>query len=401
MTPLALTPSEARRLAVAAQRLETPPLAPGRADILDTIRQITCVQLDPINAVARSPLLVLFSRLGPRYTTADLEGLLWGDRALFEYWAHCASIVLTDDFPLFQRRMRRKDVGNSAWARRYRAWQDANEPFRQYILDEIALRGPLFADEIEDRAEVSWDSSGWSRGRNVTTMIEGMWIEGELTVTRREGDGFGLRKQWGLLEHQLPGWKDHEPWPRQRVVRRAAERALLALGVARPRDIKNYFTRGEYPGLTKTLADLEAEGRAVPASVGDWPGPWYVHTDTLPILERLRRGEWQPQTVLLSPFDNLIADRVRTELLFDFFYRVEIYVPAAKRQYGYYAMPILHGDQLIGRVDSKMDRKTNELRVNAIHMEPGYALDGDLRAPVEAAVESLATFLNAAPTYGV
>jgi len=131
---------------------------------------------------------------------------------------------------------------------------------------------------------------------------------------------------------------------------------------------------------------------------GDWPGPWHLHRDLLPELERARRGDWQPQTVLLSPFDNLIADRDRSELLFDFHYRIEIYTPAAKRRYGYYVMPILHGDRIIGRVDPRMDRQANRLLINAVHWEPGVEPDGMTRAAVEAAVESLAKFLSAKST---
>ena len=122
-------------------------------------------------------------------------------------------------------------------------------------------------------------------------------------------------------------------------------------------------------------SELLAEGVTVPVVIrdegGDWPGPWYLHRDLLPELERARRDEWQPQTVLLSPFDNLIADRDRTELLFNFFYRSEIYTPAAKRVYGYYVMPILHGERIIGRVDPRMNRQEGRLTVNAVHWEPG------------------------------
>jgi uncharacterized protein YcaQ len=151
--------------------------------------------------------------------------------------------------------------------------------------------------------------------------------------------------------------------------------------------------------LNKALSELVSDGVIRQVVVGDesgeWPGPWYLHNDLLPELERIRRHEWEPQTVLLSPFDNLIADRDRTELLFDFFYRIEIYVPAARRQYGYYVMPILHGDRIIGRVDPKMDRKAGRLIINAVHMEPGIDFKGDTRRAVEDAVESLAAFLGA------
>ncbi len=394
--PLTLSPQEARRLAVAAQRLERPRPNPTRADVLETIRRITCVQIDPINVVARTQLLVLFSRLGV-YDPADLNRLLWDERALFEYWAHAASIVLADDFPLFQPQIerRRTTKGNP----QAEAWLAANAGFRQYILDEIAARGPLFTHEIEDRALVGLGPSVWYGGRAVGPMLEMMWLRGDVTVTQRAGSDYGLKKQWGLLEHQLPGHKDRPPLPRHQAVKAAAERALMALGPARRRDVKSYFIRHSYPGLEKVLAELEAEGRIVPVAVrgedGEWPGPWYVHVENLPLLERVHGGEWRPQTVLLSPFDNLIADRDRTELLFDFLYRIEIYTPAAKRRYGYYNMPILHGDRIIGRVDPRMDRKANRLVVNAVHLEPGVSLDGETRAAVGGAVESLARFLGA------
>jgi uncharacterized protein len=385
-------------LAIAAQGLEAPVANPTRADLLDIIRRITCVQIDPINVVARTQLLVPYSRLGA-YNPAELESLLWDDKALFEYWAHAASIVLTDDFPILQMQMLNRKRSNGVEARRFYEWVDANESFRQWILAEMKHRGPLYAEEIEDRAEVVWPHRGWGSGNHTTMMLEYMWLRGKVTVTRRDGHGYGLKKQWGLMEHQLDGRVDQPPLSPREVSRRAVERALPALGLGRMRDIKHYFTRHNYPDLAKVLAELEDEGRikqvAVRGEEGEWPGPWYIHRDTLPLLERLQTGEWRPQTVLLSPFDNLIADRDRAEWVFDFLYRIEIYVPAAKRQYGYYVMPILHGDQLIGRVDPKMDRQANRLVIHAIHLEPGIKPDAATRRAIEGAIESLADFLGA------
>jgi uncharacterized protein len=386
-------------LAVAAQGLEAPVANPTRADLLDIIRRITCVQIDPINVVARTQLLVPYSRLGPHYDPADLEALLWKDKALFEYWAHAASIVLAEDYPLFQYQMYNRKRSNGAWAQRYYEWLEDNHSFRRFILDELARRGPLFADEIEDRAEVVWPHRGWGHGNHITMMLEHLWVHGRVTVTGRDGNGYGLKKQWGLLTDQLPTWQNHKPLPAREAVRWAVERALPALGVGRLRDIRYYFTRNNYPGLEGVLAELEAEGRIQQVIVrgdnGDWPGSWYVHRDTMPLLARLQAGDWRPQTVLLSPFDNLIADRDRAEWLFDFLYRIEIYVPAAKRQYGYYVMPVLHGDQLIGRVDPKMDRQANRLVIHAIHLEPGIKPDAATRRAIEGAIESLADFLGA------
>lgn len=398
--PLTLTVAEARRLSIIAQHLEAPPAAPTKADLLDTIQRITCLQLDPINVVARTQLLVPFSRLG-QYDPSNLEILLWEDKALFEYFAHAASIVLADDYPIFRPQMHQRKVGSGLWRQRVNEWLEANNLFRQSILDEMAERGPLYAEELTAQvAHVPWGyESDWGSNKDVIFILEAMWLRGDVTVTRRSGNGYGLKKQWGLMEHQV-GSRVHEPPVDQPLlVRRAVERALLALGAAQARDVKHYFTRHSYPGLNKALAELVADGRvqhvAVRSDAGELPGPWYLHNDLLPELERLRRGEWRPQTTLLSPFDNLIADRDRTEWLFDFRYRIEIYTPAAKRQYGYYVMPILHGDRLIGRVDPKMDRQANRLTINAIHLEPGVTFAGETRAAIESAIESLAAFLRA------
>jgi uncharacterized protein YcaQ len=287
------------------------------------------------------------------------------------------------------------------WRQRVRDWQEANRSFQQSLLDELARRGPLYAEEIESRAAVAWPyPSSWGSGNDVGIMLEILWLRGYVTVTARQGNGYGLKKRWGLIEHQVGDRVHVPPADRHTLVRCAAERSLLALGPARLRDVKHYFTRHNYPGLAQALAELLAEGVTVPVVIrddgGDWPGSWYLHHDLLPELERARRDEWRPQTVLLSPFDNLIADRDRTELLFDFRYRIEIYTPAAKRRYGYYIMPILHGERLIGRVDPKMDRQAGRLLINAMHMEPGMALDGETRAAVEKAIDDLASFLGAA-----
>lgn len=399
MTAFTLTAQETRRLAVAAQRLEAPQSNPTKADILDTIRHITCLQLDPINVVARTQLLVLFSRLG-RYDAAVLETLLWEDRKLFEYWAHAASIVLAEDFHIFRPKMVHHKPSKGVWWQQVYEWREANESFQRRILAELAARGPLYAEEFESQSDVPWPfDNRWGGGKDIGIMLDAMWLRGQVTVTRRKGNGYGLKKQWGLMEHQLGG-RVHEPMVEQPLlVRQAVERALRALGPARMRDIKYYFTRGEYPGLPAILKELEAEGVIQRVTLrgrdGELPGPWYLHNDLLPELERLRRDDWRPQTVLLSPFDNLIADRDRTQLLFDFYYRIEIYTPAAKRQYGYYVMPILHGDRLIGRVDPRMDRKTGRFIINALHLEPGVNRDEDTRRAVEGAIESLGAFLGA------
>lgn len=395
---IVISPTEARRLAISSQLLDRSPPLPDAHEMLAVFRQLGCVQIDPINVVARSPLLVLWSRLG-NFDPHLLDELMWDERLLFEYWAHAASIVLVEDFPIHQQQMVNFSRGDNAWAQRVRIWMEINEPFRQYILNEVQQRGPLFAREIEDHSVEPWQSSGWTNTRNVSTMLGLMWEQGDITVTRREGNGFGLKKQWGLLEQHMPQWQDHQAIPRPTAVRQAAQRSLKALGVGTEKHIRNHFIRGSYPGLGEVLEELLADGRIQPVQIQDngqiWPGDWFIHVESLPDLARIRDQSWPSRMVLLSPFDNLIADRDRTETLFDFYYRTEIYTPKAKRKYGYYVLPILFGDRLIGRIDPKMDRKTKTLHLHAVHKEPHAPDSSHIAAELDDAIRRLGRFLGA------
>lgn len=392
MTIRTLTPTTARRLAIARQHLDG---LPRPADqMLDVIRDLGCLQLDPTSAVARSHLLVLWSRLGS-YDRAHLDHLLWHDRQLFEYWAHAASIVLTEDFPIHYDMMSRYNDGDSAWSARSREWLQQNIAFRDHILEELGKRGPLSSKDFEDKSASGWASMGWTSGRNVARMLDFLWTQGQILVRERRGQ----TRYWDLAERCLPDWTPRHALPRREVVRRSAQRALRALGVGRANQIKQHFTRNRYPDLQPVLDELETEGRIQRVKItGEgttWPGVWYIHADDLPLLDRLEAGDWQPRTTLLSPFDNLIADRARTELMFDFEYRIEIYVPKDKRKYGYFVLPILHGDRLIGRIDPLMNRSQGVLNVNAVYAEPDAPQNGDTALAIGSAVEQLAAFLGA------
>jgi uncharacterized protein len=224
-------------------------------------------------------------------------------------------------------------------------------------------------------------------------MLDVLWTQGRIMVAGRQGQ----QRVWDLTERWLPAWAPTRRPPEREVVRLAAQRSLRALGVATARDIDRHFTQGRYPGLAAVLAGLERSGRVERVRLAtdgrERPGPWYVHADDLPLLERLQAGGWRPRTALLSPFDNLIIDRERTERLFGFHYRMEIYVPRAARRFGYYVLPILHGDRLIGRVDPVMDRRRGRLVVNAVHAEPDAP--GAAGPAVAGALEDLAAFLGA------
>lgn len=381
-------------MAVLAQRLAGPRPGPSADGMLEVVRQLGCLQLDPISAVARSHQLVLWSRVG-NYQPADFDALMWERRQLFEYWAHCASIVLTEDYPIHQALMSVYAHGASAWAQRVQTFMAANAGLREHILEALRSRGPLLSRHFEAETIAGWQSSGWTSGRNVSQMLDFLWLSGTIMVAGRPGG----QKAWEPAERFLPEWTPREQWSPDEIVRRAAQKSLRALGVATSGQIKNHFIRGRYPGLKQALDLLETEGRIMRLTIRDeqgaWPGVWYVHADDLVMLEHVQAGVWEPRTRLLSPFDNLVCDRARTELLFDFRFRIEIYVPKAKREYGYYVLPILHGDQLIGRIDPLMDRKAKRLRINAVYAEPHAGADPEAAPAIAQTIEELAVFLGA------
>jgi uncharacterized protein len=367
---LALSLDQARRLAVRSQHLAGPQPGPGRDGLRQVLRGLRVLQVDPVNVVARNQLLVLWSRLGG-FDRADLDTLLWRERWLFEYWAHSASIVLTEDYPIRQLMMRNYRI--TVESDRLQAWLAANDDFRRYILDLLRDSGPLPGGAIEDRAAVGWVSTGWTHGRNVERMLDILWKQGVVMVAGRDG----LRRLWGLADFPAA-----EELPQAEAVARAAEHSLRALGVARARDVERHFTIGRYPGL-----DLERAGWARPVRVEGGTEQWWAHQDVLVRLDE----DWVPRTTLLSPFDNLICDRDRTERLWGFAYRNEMYVLKDKRQFGYYVMPVLAGERLTGRVAAQVDRKSGVLVIEGMYNEPGVPQDPALPA----AIDSLASFAGA------
>jgi uncharacterized protein YcaQ len=364
----------ARRLAIVAQRLAGP-VPRGRADLAavrDVSEALGCLQLDPTPAVARSHLLVLHSRLG-RVDPGLVDELAYGERALFEYWAHEASLVCAADAPVHRWAMRTWPWRDSPGSRRRLAFLEAEAPFREYVLARLREDGPLPAGEIENRATVPHHSMGWMPGeRSAGLMLDLLWMRGEIGVSRREGG----RRLWDLGTRCLP--PEEPPLGARAVVRAAAQRSLRALGVARTPQLRAHFTRRRYPDLEAVLAELAAEGMVEPVAIDGLGEDWWVHAEDVDALRALVGDElpWRARSVMLSPFDNMICDRDRTDELFGFFHRLEIYVPRAKRRWGYFVLPILHGDRLIGRADLAMDRDAGVLRAHAVHAEPSAGRSG-------------------------
>jgi len=382
-----------RRLALVKQHLAGQPPMSNTAGILDLVRDLGCLQLDPISAVARSHQIVVWSRVG-HYDLDHLDQLLWRDRSLFEYWAHAASIVPTADYPIHQHLMRRyaTDQVTGQVSQRYVAWLTENQSLKRHILQQIKKHGPLPSRDLEAENKVSagWYSTGWTSGRDVSQMLDYLWTKGKIMVAGRTG----IQKLWDLSERCLPDWTPRAALTARQITYQAAQTAVKALGVATAQQIKWHYIRHRYEDLPQVLKQLIHDGRLEQVNVADQKGVWFIHADDVPLLDQLDSIDFS-RTTLLSPFDNLICDRARTTQLFNFDFRIEIYVPPAKRKFGYYVLPILHGDQIIGRIDPKFDRENGHLHIHAVHAEAGAPKDRATARSIRGAIENLAAFLGA------
>jgi uncharacterized protein YcaQ len=350
-----LDPGAARRMAIAAQGLAAPRPA-GRVDLRHLRRvfgQVGAVQLDPVNVVERAPHLTLFSRLGPH----DRE-LLWRAynqrRELIEYWAHQACFLPTADYPLFRHRME----GAGQW-RAVRELQAERPGYLEAVLAEVRRRGPLSAAELEEPGErhTPYWGSGWTAGK---LALEWLFVTGQLVVGERRR----LVRRYDLPERVIPRQYLESPAPsRAEAQRRLLLRAARSLGVGTAADLADYY---EVPvkEARPLVESLAADGALERVEVEGWREPAFRH----PEAEAPRRVA---AAALLCPFDSLIWDRRRTERLFGFRYRTEIYTPAPRRVWGYYVLPLLLGDRLVARVDLKADRERGILLASGAYVEPG------------------------------
>ena len=287
-----------------------------------------------------------------------------------------------EDYPIHRVSMRGYPPQSGLSRHGYvREWLVANDAFRKHVLAELRRRGPLRSRDIEDRAAVPWRTGGWNdaRPRHVGMLLDLLWDKGEIAIVGRDGN----QRLWDLASRSYP--KGVPTVPPGELARTLIDRQLRARGVDTPAGFGRLFT--ERPrGWESALRDLVAEGVAVPVEVDGLPGPLYAHGE---LLDHAFRG----RTVLLSPFDDLISDRARTERLFGMRYRIEIYVPRAKREFGYFVLPILRGDRLVGRIDPAFDRKAGVLLVHSVYAQQD-ARPADW-PPARRAIGELATWLGA------
>ena len=352
-----LTKTQARRIAVRAQLLD----APRPTDLLAVVRRLTLLQIDPTAAIAPSADLVAWSRLGSTYRPDDLKAALEQDRTLFE---HNALVRPMSDLGLHLAVSR-----TSRSHERTDAWIRDNDRFRRDILDRLRSSGPIGSRDIPDTSVVPWASTGWTNNRNVTQMLEFLMMRGEVAISGR----VGRERLWDLPERVYPADVVVPSVDDARRIR--DERRLASLGIARRK------------ATAMPIEPIDVGEAGEPAVVEGTKGEWRVDPAAL--------GEdFEGRTALLSPFDRLVYDRARALELFDFEYTLEMYKPAAKRRWGYFALPILHHDRLVGKLDATADRKASVLRVHAIHEDVKFTRT-TTRA-VQAELEDLAAWLGLA-----
>ena len=324
------------------------------------VERLTMLQIDPTAAIAPSADLVAWSRLGSSYRPAALKQALEQDRTLFEL---NAVIRPMRDLGLYLA-----GASERPPYEKQRAWLRDNDRFRRDVLGRLAAAsGPMSSRDIPDTSVVPWPSSGWTNDRNVTQMLEFLMMRGEVAIAGR----VGRERLWSLAEHVYPSNVDVPS--DQDATHMRNERRLASLGIARRRTTKvpiEPYEVGEV-GKPAVVEGVKGEWRVDPAALGD---------------------HFEGRTALLSPFDRLVHDRVRAMELFDFEYTLEMYKPAVIRRWGYYALPILHEDRLVGKVDAIADRKASALRVNAIHEDVPF--NRAMSTAVRAELDSLAAWLG-------
>ena len=387
-----LTRREAQALAVTAQGLAAPP-AKRRVrsvDLRNLVHRLGCVQLDTISVISRSHETVAFSRLGP-YDPKLWETLYEPEHAITEYWAHAAAIIPMDRLYLYRPHMER--VSNLL-----REDYADQRPIRDAVLQRIREQGPMASrhfDAPEGKTTQAWD---WYGSKPEREALADLWSEGSLILRRREN----FQRIFDVPERLIPDLWRREVREDERVLS-LARRALSALGVTTVPWLADYFRTGGRPHLPRPIAlqalrDLATTFDAAPVEIEGIAEPAWMAVDLIPALDRLRqRSGWPTRTTLLSPFDNLIWYRSRGEQLWDFNYRLECYVSAPKRIYGYYSLPILHRGRLVGRLDPSYDRKNGLLTIKSFHWEPTARPNEAMGRAVSKAISELCVFLGTDP----
>ena len=368
MKPVELSRADARRIAVRAQLLDEP----RPTDLLDVVRRLGAVQVDLTAAVAPSADLVCWSRLGDGYALGDLDDL-FQERVVVELRGFLRP---AEDIALYRAEMSQWPGAEPLrdWQMDVAEWVSANDECRLDILDQLESEAPLSARRLPDSCVVPWRSTGWTNNKNTQRMLDFMEARGEVAVASREG----RERQWDLASRIYPDDAGVPAVPLEDALTERAGRRLAALGIARAKAVE----------VSAEPSDVGSVGEV--AVVEGVRGQWRVDPAQLDRLAEPFHG----RTALLSPLDRLVFDRKRMTELFDYDYQLEMYKPVDKRRWGYWALPILHGDRLVGKVDATADLAAGVLRVAAVHEDEPFS--SSVRKAVDREIVGLAGWLGLA-----
>jgi uncharacterized protein YcaQ len=346
-----------------------------KADVLATIRAMNVLQIDTIHVVARSPYLVLWSRLGD-YKPQWLDELL-AEGKLFEYWSHAACFLPIEDYPLYRSLTPQSESRN--W-KHIQEWLDNNRALADNLLEHIRANGAVRSSDFE---RTDGQKGVWWNWKAEKVALEQLFMNGDLMITKRHN----FQRIYDLRERVLPSWSDDQMLDIAEVRRTFALLAVRALGITQGRWVADYFRTKMAPTL-RALRELADAGQLLTVEVEGWKEPGYIHPELKEEAEQVIAGKLRPTlTTLLSPFDPLVWDRGRALSLFGFDYQIECYTPEPKRRYGYFTLPILRRGALIGRLDAKAHRKEQIFEVKALFLEPGVP-------PIQALADDIAGALR-------
>jgi uncharacterized protein len=379
-----LSQDAVRGMMIAAQGLQQDdqrtPSPATKVDVRQMIQQMYALQIDTIHVVARSPYLVLWSRLG-EYPQRWLDELL-AEGALFEYWARAACFLPSEEYPLYRRLM----LDGLTWnGKSWGVWLREHAELVDRLLAHIREHGPARSAEF---ARAGGAQAGWWNWTDEKTALEGLWMRGDVMVANRQN----FQRVYDLRERILPDWDNANTPPVEAVYETFVLNTVKALGVTKAAWVADYF------GLYKKVAQAAIErlaqrGQLLTTPVEGWDMPGYFHPDHQEAIAAAARGQIPvSKTTLLSPFDPLVWDRARAQDLFNFTYRIECYTPAPKRIYGYFTLPILYNNALIGRLDPKAHRREGIFEVKALHLEPGVVVVDALVAEMKCALHACAAW---------
>ncbi|MEP7360370.1 MAG: crosslink repair DNA glycosylase YcaQ family protein [Chloroflexota bacterium] len=381
-SPRVIDTAEARRIAVAAALLAAPALSPTTDSVVEVARHFGGIQIDPTRTVERTQHLVLWSRIRD-YERGLLDRVL-AERRAFEY---AAFIVTPDRLPELRHDAQVWPAGKGDWRQRARDFISGNSAFRNSILDQLRANGPLQSRQFDDsKVKVGWESTGWTHGKNTTRMLEFMGVKLDIVVAGRVGQ----ERLWDLPERVIPSDAPAGVLTQEQNDEARVMRAMRRFGVATQQEIRLRAYGLSIPGAKALLARLVADGRLTAVRLDLQDGA----VDAYALPAAVAAQHEAPRTTLLSPFDPLVYDRDRTARLFGFTYKLEMYKPVAEREFGHFVLPILHDNQLVGRLDSERDRKRNELIVRKLHWETKKPPAPKVRAAVERAVDELKEFVR-------